>query len=159
MQTPWYKQFWPWFLIFLPMCAVVGSFVTLGIFTKNSIDLVSEDYYKEGKGINVDLTRIHVAKGFKLNATVASSEQGVVIHLDKGKLDLYPALSVSFTHRTLPDRDFTQTVSSDANGNYRIRLDSELQGPWFIKLEPHNKEWQIQGKVSFPTTTPTVLLD
>lgn len=106
MQKPWYKQFWPWFLIFLPMCAVVGSFVTLGLFTKNSVDLVSENYYQEGKGINVDLTKIHVAKGFKLNASVVSTPEGITFKLDKGKLPLYPALKVKFTHRTLPDRDF-----------------------------------------------------
>lgn len=159
MQTPWYKQFWPWFLIFLPMCAVVGSFVTLGLFTKNSVDLVSEDYYKEGKGINVDLTKIHVAKGFQLKASVVTTDQGILFALDKGKLPLYPALKATFTHRTLPDRDFERTISSDANGQYRLNLDTPLQGPWFIKLEPHNKEWLIQGKVSFPTQTPTVLLD
>ncbi|WP_105901529.1 FixH family protein [Vibrio gangliei] len=159
MQTPWYKQFWPWFLIFLPMCAVVGSFVTLGIFTKNSVDLVSEDYYKEGKGINVDLTKIHVAKGFQLKASVISTTQGISFSFDKGKLPIYPALKATFTHRTLPDRDFERTITSDANGQYRLNLDTPLQGPWFIKLEPHNKEWLIQGKVTFPTQTATVLLD
>jgi len=24
-ERPWYRQFWPWFLIFLPACAVAGS--------------------------------------------------------------------------------------------------------------------------------------
>ena len=159
MKKPWYKQFWPWFLIFLPMCAVTGSFITLGIFAQNSVNLVSEDYYKEGKGINVDLTKIHVAKGFQLKATVVSTSTGLLFHLDKGKLPIYPALQVSFTHRSLPDRDFERTISSDANGNYRITLDAPLNGPWFIKFEPHNKEWMIQGKVGFPTDTPTILLD
>ncbi|WP_086980920.1 FixH family protein [Vibrio aphrogenes] len=159
MQTPWYKQFWPWFLIFLPMCAVIGSFVTLGVFTKNSVDLVSEDYYKQGKGINVDLSKIHVAKGFKLQASVVSTPQGINVSLDKGKLSLYPALTITFTHRTLPDRDFARTLSSDANGNYRFNLPQPIQGPWFVKVEPHNKEWLIQGRVTFPTHTPTVLLD
>lgn len=142
------------------MSAVTGSFVTLGLFVNNSVSLVSEDYYKEGKGINVDLSRIHVAKGFKLQANVLSTDNGLIVNLDKGELPLYPALTVTFTHRTLPGKDFVRTVSSDANGNYRINLPKPLDGPWFLKLEPHNKEWTIQGKVSFPTSsTPTVLLD
>ncbi|MBD1575605.1 MULTISPECIES: FixH family protein [Vibrio] len=159
MQTPWYKQFWPWFLLCLPMCAVIGSFVTLGIFTKNSVDLVSENYYKEGKGINVDLSKIHVAKAFKLEASVKSTATGVEFNFKKGNLDLYPALNVSFTHRTLPDRDFVRTITSDAKGHYRLNLTDPIQGPWFIKLEPYDKEWLIQGKVTFPSESPTVLLN
>lgn len=159
MQKPWYKQFWPWFLLFLPLSAVVGSFVTLGLFVKNSVNLVSEDYYKEGKGINVDLTKIHAAKAFKLKASVISTAAGIEVTLDRGSLTFYPALNVSFTHRTLPDRDFEQTITSDANGRYRISLSSPIQGPWFVKLQPHDSEWLIQGKVTFPSESPTVLLN
>ncbi|MGL4901125.1 MAG: FixH family protein, partial [Shewanella sp.] len=44
-QQPWYKQFWPWFLIILPLCAVIASFATLKIALTNSDALVAEDYY------------------------------------------------------------------------------------------------------------------
>ncbi|MCF1439106.1 MAG: FixH family protein, partial [Shewanella sp.] len=49
---PWYKQFWPWFLITLPLCAVIASLATMKIAVDNKDALVAEEYYKEGKAIN-----------------------------------------------------------------------------------------------------------
>jgi len=48
MVKPWYKQFWPWFLIILPLTVVVWTIVTVVIFSQNSVSLVAEDYYKKG---------------------------------------------------------------------------------------------------------------
>jgi hypothetical protein len=31
----WYRQFWPWFLIALPLAAVVGGLLTIFIAAKN----------------------------------------------------------------------------------------------------------------------------
>ena len=40
---PWYRQFWPWFIIALPCAAVVGSIATaiIAINTKLTAELVS----------------------------------------------------------------------------------------------------------------------
>jgi hypothetical protein len=159
MVKPWYKQFWPWFLIALPVCVVIASFTTLAIFSKNSVSLVAEDYYKKGKAINRDLSRVNAANGLKLSATVQSDSTDIVIRFDKGELSLYPALRVLFTHRTLADRDFEVMLTSDASGVYRYNAPEALSGPWFIQLEPHTKEWLIQGKVSFPSSSPTALFN
>lgn len=53
MVKPWYKQFWPWFLIILPLTVVIWTVVTVIVFANNSVSLVTEDYYKKGKGINI----------------------------------------------------------------------------------------------------------
>ena len=50
MTQPWYRQFWPWFIIALPCAAVVGSIATAIIASKDGVNLVAEDYYKQGKG-------------------------------------------------------------------------------------------------------------
>lgn len=151
MIKPWYKQFWPWFLITLPVCVVIASFTTLAIFSKNSVSLVAEDYYKKGKAINIDLSKIKQATELGLSATIASGEDFVSVQFDKGDLKFYPALTVIFTHRTLADKDFQKVASSDANGNYRMNLDTKLSGPWFVKVQPHTREWLLQGKVTFPS--------
>ena len=42
-EPPWYKQFWPWFIIALPASAVVASFITLWIAISNPDPLVVDD--------------------------------------------------------------------------------------------------------------------
>ncbi len=41
--VPWYKQFWPWFIIALPASVVVASFITLWIAISNPDQLVVDD--------------------------------------------------------------------------------------------------------------------
>lgn len=41
--VPWYKQFWPWFIIALPASVVVASFFTLWLAISNPDPLVVDD--------------------------------------------------------------------------------------------------------------------
>ncbi|UTT84771.1 FixH family protein [Vibrio pelagius] len=157
MVKPWYKQFWPWFLIALPATVVIWTILTVIVFTQNSVDLVTEDYYKKGKGINVDISKVNVAKELDLSADISERGESIIISLDKGKLQHFPAISAMFVHRTLPDRDFTQLLTANAQGDYVLNTQHEIEGPWFIELTPHNEEWLIQGRITFPLENKTKL--
>ncbi len=100
---------------------------------------------------------MNVARDLSLNAEISSKNNNVVIVFAKGKLSHYPALTATFTHRTLPDRDFTKLVTADASGNYRLTAEESIQGPWFIELQPHDQQWMIQGKVEFPASSTPLM--
>jgi uncharacterized protein len=156
-KKPWYKQFWPWFVIALPASSVVYSLTAVYIFSQNQVDLVAEDYYKKGKAINVDISRLRVADALKLHATVAVEENQIAVKFDKGELKSNPNLRVTFTHRTLANQDFTQMVSADLKGSYRFSSPEPLQGPWFIEVEAFDGDWMLQGRVNLPTSDPIAL--
>ena len=44
--VPWYRQFWPWFIIALPASAVIASMITLWLAVSNPDPLVlkNDDY-------------------------------------------------------------------------------------------------------------------
>nr|WP_086940105.1 FixH family protein [Thaumasiovibrio occultus] len=151
MKQPWYRQFWPWFLIALPTCAVVASISTFIIFNNNPVSLVAEDYYKRGKAINVDFSRVDVATERGLQAWVSLDGPKGYLRLDKGDLPFFPALRVIFSHRTLEGRDTSAMLQPDAAGTYRFTLDKALEGPWHLKVESVDKEWLLQRNVAFPT--------
>jgi len=50
---PWYRQFWPWFIIALPASAVVASFITLWLAMSRPDHLVVDD--AEYQRINSEL--------------------------------------------------------------------------------------------------------
>jgi hypothetical protein len=46
-NVPWYRQFWPWFIIALPASAVVAGFITLWLAISNPDGMVvSDDEYQ-----------------------------------------------------------------------------------------------------------------
>jgi hypothetical protein len=47
-NLPWYRQFWPWFIIALPASAVIASFISLWLAVSNPDHLVvNEDEYQK----------------------------------------------------------------------------------------------------------------
>ena len=51
--VPWYRQFWPWFIIALPASAVIASFITLWIAISNPDGMVLTD--TEYRRVNSEL--------------------------------------------------------------------------------------------------------
>ena len=42
-NQPWYRQFWPWFIIALPASAVIASFISLWLAVSNPDHLVLDE--------------------------------------------------------------------------------------------------------------------
>lgn len=152
---PWYKQFWPWVLIGLPAAAVIASVTTLFIAIENKPDLVAEDYYKKGKAIDVDLTRLDNAYKLALKFSLEIKGERILVTQTYGEPQT-AALRLRFIHRTLKVNDFEQLITADGQGVYTMALDKELTGKWTIQLESFDGSWRIQTVDKFPTDLPTL---
>jgi len=53
VDQPWYRQFWPWFIIALPASAVVAGFITLWLAISNPDGMVVTE--NEFQRLNHDL--------------------------------------------------------------------------------------------------------
>ena len=62
MKTSWYKEPWAWFIFFLPFSAVVAGIATYIIANHEPDALVIGEYYKKGKAINLELSKIKQAQ-------------------------------------------------------------------------------------------------
>ncbi|QLE85587.1 MULTISPECIES: FixH family protein [Shewanella] len=143
---PWYKQFWPWFLIVLPLIAVVASFNLLYLAIENRDSLVSEDYYKDGKRINMDLRAIKQAKQLGMQYELLVDDNKLTLTQHGGEAYL-AALTVQFFHPTIKERDFNQVVTADGNQQYQIALEQPLTGAWDVRIEGFDKSWRIQKRL------------
>ncbi len=146
---PWYKQFWPWFLIILPCCAVVASVYTYFIAANTPFAMVSEDYYKEGKGINQDLSRIRTAQNLGLRFSLDLEDNAILIRQQGGE-PINGAIEVEFHHVTLGDRDFTQMLTRDGHGAYRLPFEGSLAGTWMVQIDAYDQRWRLQSRVTLP---------
>ena len=155
-QPPWYKQFWPWFLMFFPATAIVAGIITITIAVKTDDGLVKDDYYKAGLAINQTLERKQKAHELNLSASVNWDKLTQTITLKlTGKMSELPArLNMQLAHTTIANHDQTVTLFlAPDNKNYTGRIKKVAMGNWIIILEPEEKNWRINGRVILPKQT------
>lgn len=155
-QKPWYKQFWPWFLIALPLSSVIAGVTTVIIAANTTDSMVVDDYYKDGLAINESLAKKNKAKEMKVQARLEFDEQRIRVQVS-AKDDIKDSLFLNFQHATLSERDFRLALKKDAKGNYYSELDKDLAGSWFISLFPYQRGWEVEQKVTLPSSLEITL--
>ena len=146
---PWYKQFWPWFIMALPASAVVAGLTTVFIAVKNQDSVVRDDWYKEGKAINQDFARDARAKALAVEATARIDElTGEVAVRLQQKGGAAPAtLALYFQHPTKADADQNLVLNRQGD-EFRGHLPKTLQGRYYVELG--TTEWRLLGTRTFP---------
>jgi len=149
---PWYRQFWPWYIIGLLFLGVFGS----GILVFSAIDhqdpIVVDDYYKEGLAINrtLDRQRAAVALGLQAQADYDTAKGVLSVRLSAKQDITAPALKLFFMHATLADRDYSVTLIRQGTDIYRAQLKTLKPGNYDLKLEPEDEVWRLDAHLTFP---------
>ncbi len=144
---PWYRQFWPWFLITLPACAVVASVWTLVIAVQGSDDLVVDEYYKDGLAINRQLAKKQEASelGIAAHLNIRGDQLEVTVDgpVDEEQLSLY------LSHPIEADRDFKVILIRATADTYRARLPQQPAARWYWILESGaDSNWRLDGTLT-----------
>lgn len=149
---PWYKQFWPWFLISLPLAVVIASFVTLNMAIQSDDGLVSDDYYKEGLAIykNADSTAKAKGLGIAADLDYDSDTGAVTLQFNKPLPTGSGMLSLQATHPTRPDHDQSISLTPSGDSRYAGRLEPLGPANWKLELHPTDRSWRIEGRLASP---------
>ena len=154
IQKVWYKQFWPWFLIVLPLSSMILSFSMMNLAFNSEDSMVIDDYYKEGRGINLKIQKLQQAKILNISTKTQIFSDYVEVTFISGIPDDGEALILDFFHSTQKFKDFSVTLLRDANGTYRAPLTKDVLGKWQLSLHPIKQNWKIQKVVYLPQSTP-----
>ncbi|WP_151634734.1 FixH family protein [Noviherbaspirillum aerium] len=150
--APWYAHRWPWLLMLGPIIVVIAGIHTTWIAFTRQDALVVDDYYKQGKAINQDLSRDRVAASMKLQATMrydASSGQllGSVRSLGQ---PVGGPLTIKLVHSTQPQKDVLLQVRPDAEGNFSAALPMLDRARWQVSLEGAERNWRVHDVWDWP---------
>ena len=143
---PWYRQFWPWFLILLPASVVVASLFTLYIANRGADDLVVDDYYKNGLAINRQLEKKERSKELGISAGLNFSKQHVTV-TTSGPVDA-ATLSLLLSHPLEADRDFRLELARISPGVYQAVLPAQVAARWHWTLTLEQPDgWRLDGDI------------
>ncbi|MYM22868.1 cytochrome oxidase assembly protein [Duganella sp. FT135W] len=155
--TPWWKQRWPWLLMAGPAIVIVAS-TYAGYLAVSAPDaLAVGDYYKQGKAINQDLRRDHVASQLGLSVAlgydaITGTLSGRINRKDSGPLLLH------LSHATLPEKDIKLVLVPDENGAFSARLPLLERSRWIVLVEGQKREWRLAGSWIYPAQRGVALL-
>lgn len=155
---PWYRQFWVWFVIALPASAVVAGLSTVYIAYKYKDDLVVDNYYQQGLGINRDLDEDRKAANLGIRVVMENHGGAGWIHLSsKGDTVAPEGLRLSLRHPTIAARDQLLHLVSQGHGLYRSPV-TLPDGTWDMTLQPNTGNWRIGRRITLGIT-PQLALD
>jgi hypothetical protein len=146
---PWYKQLWPWLLIAFPIVSFIKGGHTIYIMQQNNPDLVVDDYYKEGRAINMNLAKYREAELRNLHASTLIAANQVVVRFEQNKT-LGANLTLEFFHNTLASGDFSIQAERSGENLYVATLPKTLQGKWNLVVSDEHKDWKLRATVMLP---------
>ena len=146
-SKPWYRQFWPWFLIMLPASVVVAGLTTVVIANKGADDLVVDEYYKNGLAINRKLEKKERATSLGIEASLHVSGPQVVV-TTRGQVT-EAQLTLLLSHPLESDQDFQVTLIQSGPGEYRGRVSGTVAPRWHWALISEQEQgWRLDGALT-----------
>lgn len=141
-QKTWYRQFWPWFLLFFPAVAVIAGVITLIIAQTHSPVMVSGDYYKEGLAINDNQRLQQQAQTLGIKVKLMIEPKTITLHTQG--LTNETQLLAELQHPSFDEYDKSITFQRIAPNVYQTPTQLAKAGKWYIRLTNPSKTWEIK---------------
>jgi hypothetical protein len=145
MPEPWYRQFWPWFLIALPACAVVASLFTIWLAVSSPNSMVVDDYSRIARMTEQRMERDLRAAELGLSARLQVVGEAGVVEVRLAPAGFDPgALTLRLSHPTLERFDRRIELTRSPEG--WTGSTEPFSGRWYVQVEPATGDWRLAGE-------------
>jgi hypothetical protein len=147
VTEPWYRQFWPWFLIALPGSAVVASLFTIWLAVSSPNSMVVDDYSRIARMTEQRMERDLRAAELGLSARLQVVGEAGVVEVRLAPEGFDPgALTLRLSHPTLERYDrrieLTRSPEGWTGGT------EPFSGRWYVQVEPADGDWRLAGEIA-----------
>lgn len=159
---PWYRQFWPWFIISVPAATVIGCMITIFLAVTRPDSLVVDDYSRIAQTTERRFRMADAASelGLQGRLQVAAGRGSVEVQLEQAgavgrrHLDWPDTLLLELSHPTVPAKDMdillTRTPTA-GEATYRAQLAPMTAERWYAAVESLGEAaagWRLTGEIS-----------
>ena len=140
----WYREPYVWFLIAIPLVAVVGGIITASLAIESNDGLVVDDYYKQGLEINRVLERDDAAEKLAIKADIQLSVEQNTFRLfltGNAGFTAPEKIDIRFLYATRSGFDKHLSLAKQDNNFYQGKLQQLQRGRWYVQIEAAN--WRI----------------
>lgn len=150
-SKPWYRQFWPWFLIAIPLSSMVMGVIMITLAVNGKDTLVRENWYKDGMAINQRMDKQLKAKELGIKAALTYDKKSGALFVATANVDTQTdtELTLHLIHPTLKDKDRTLQMFLAPNNQFYTKLDGVPQGFYYLLLTTPTEQWEIDSSVNF----------
>ncbi|MFN2309853.1 MAG: FixH family protein [Gammaproteobacteria bacterium] len=156
-SIPWYRQFWPWFVMTPPLTAVIAGIATVFIAAHDPDGLVTDDYYKQGLAINDELGRERRAAELGLSALARVGPDGRLSLSLEGARGPVEDIVLRLVHPTRPHHDRTLNLTRETGNRWSAELGSLAPGRWHLLLDSAAGAWRLSGRLALPDQQQALL--
>lgn len=145
--APWYTHRWPWLLMLGPASVLGGGAIAVWLALAHPDAMVVDDYYRQGKAINLDLRRDRAGAALHLRLQLrylpaAGRLEGRV---DSFGYAMVAPFTIRLAHPTLPERDMVLQVRPDPDGQFAVPLPALEKTHWRVVVEGGRGDWRLAG--------------
>jgi hypothetical protein len=162
-SSPWYKHLWPWIIIAILACSVTLTLSMVTIAVNNPDNLVSDNYYEAGKGINRSLDRELLAQSLKLRATVTLDDVTGEADLRLTGDSRPETLVLNLISPTQPEKDRKIVLARNPAqpGRYVGQMSDKVEGRRFVELlgVEDSQTWRLFEEESITRDKDLILGD
>jgi len=161
--NPWYRHRWPWIIIGMLTCSVGLTVAMVTIAVDNPDNLVNDNYYEAGKGINRSLDRELLAQTLKLRATVTLDDVTGEADLRLTGNSQPETLVLNLISPTQPEKDRKLILARNPAqpGRYVGQMNDRVEGRRFVELlgVENSQTWRLFEEESVTRDKDLILGD
>jgi hypothetical protein len=150
-KSIWYREPFVWLVLFFPALAVVAGFITLRLAIVSDDGLVVDDYYQQGKEINLVLGRDEAAatRGYTGALRLDYQQNELSLALNSRDGSAAPEqVSLKWLHATRGGNDHQVLLPRSTDGVYRAPAPKLAAGHWHLQIEA--QDWRLTGALTVP---------
>ena len=143
---PWYRQFWPWFLIALPGSVVLASGVTFWLAVSRPNPMVVDDYSRIARSTELRVERDQAAAALGVHAEIRLIAGADVVEVRLWPETVAPdSLQLRLSHPLVEERDKVLDLMR-VPGGWSASL-APPEGRWYVQLYPGDSSWRLSGEL------------